>query len=64
MTERFRREFKKIDFHNNVRVTFSGGISTYPQDALDKTELFIKADKAMYKAKANGKDNIQIYLAS
>ncbi len=59
--ERVRREFSKIVFEDNKSVTFSTGIAVYPIDAENKEELFIKADKAMYSAKADGKDKICLY---
>lgn len=38
-------------------VTASIGISVYPKDSQDPTELIQLADKAMYKIKHNGKNN-------
>lgn len=44
-------------------VTSSIGISLFPQDGKDSSELLKKADVAMYRAKAQGKDNFQLYNA-
>ncbi|MDH5444447.1 MAG: EAL domain-containing protein [Gammaproteobacteria bacterium] len=42
-------------------VTSSIGISLFPRDGKECQELLKKADVAMYRAKANGKDNYQLY---
>ncbi|UCD15261.1 MAG: GGDEF domain-containing protein [Candidatus Omnitrophota bacterium] len=41
-----------------VRFTVSLGVSFYPQDARDGIELVDKADKRLYKAKAEGKNRV------
>lgn len=41
---------------NVINLSISIGISTYPRDGLDPSDLLKKADKAMYKIKANGKN--------
>ncbi|MCM3388358.1 sensor domain-containing diguanylate cyclase [Ureibacillus chungkukjangi] len=42
-------------------ISLSIGISMYPDDGEDKDTLIKAADKAMYSAKNNGKNNYQIY---
>jgi len=42
-------------------VTFSAGISSYPDDGLTLPEIIQKADEAMYIAKSEGKSRVQIY---
>ncbi len=42
----------------NLKVTASFGIATLPQDARDKENLLIIADRAMYGSKGRGKDCI------
>lgn len=42
-------------------ISFSAGIVEYEKGILDSTELLNKADKALYYAKAQGKNNIQVY---
>jgi diguanylate cyclase (GGDEF)-like protein len=44
-----------------VKVTLSGGVATFPQDAVDSKSLLYAADMAMYKAKGEGKDRICCY---
>ena len=46
---------------NTLYVTGSIGISLYPQDATDAQYLLKYADTAMYKAKEEGRNNIQFY---
>jgi diguanylate cyclase (GGDEF)-like protein len=43
------------------RVTASIGISIFPKDGLDEQTLTKNADIAMYKAKEEGKNNLQFY---
>lgn len=42
-------------------VTASIGISLFPRDGTDSQSLLKKADVAMYRAKSQGKDNVQLY---
>ena len=45
----------------NINVTCSIGISSFPYDTVNKKELIHFADIAMYKAKADGKSNYVYY---
>lgn len=40
------------------KVTVSGGIASYPSDGKEESELFTFADRALYRAKSEGKDRI------
>jgi len=44
-----------------VTVTASGGVSTYPADGLDANTLVRHADAAMYAAKAKGRNSCESY---
>lgn len=44
-----------------VRVTCSSGLATFPSDGMDADTLLMNADTAMYRAKENGRDNVQVY---
>ena len=44
-----------------AKISLSIGISMYPDDGEDKDTLIKAADKAMYYAKNNGKNNYRIY---
>lgn len=50
----------KIDSHT-LHISSSIGISFYPQDAKTYSTLLNHADKAMYKAKDEGRNNFQFY---
>lgn len=51
-------------FGQEVRVTASVGISTFPGDGEDEQMLMKNADIAMYQAKEEGKNNFQFYTAA
>ncbi len=41
-----------------VHVTVSAGLSSYPQDAKDASELFALADERMFQAKKEGRNRV------
>ena len=47
----------------SVFVTPSIGISIYPDDGTDQKQLLIQADRAMYEAKDEGKNNFRFFAA-
>lgn len=49
---------------NEIQISMSIGLVTYPKDALDVDELLRKADLAMYKAKELGKNQYKLYESS
>ncbi len=63
IAERLRKNIEgmRVDIINNVvRVTVSIGLSHYPSMGLDKNTLIEKADKGLYLAKNNGRNQVQI----
>ncbi len=57
-------ELEVSSSHPNRGVTMSLGVASYPGDALDPEALIRCADRAMYVAKAKGKNQAQIYGAN
>jgi diguanylate cyclase (GGDEF)-like protein len=57
--EQFRREFKADT--GDVFITASIGVSSYPTDGLDAKTLLRNADRAMYRAKTEGRDSYRFY---
>ena len=56
--ERIREILKEDNFFKKHKITFSGGISTFPYNGKDLEELFKSVDKSLYAAKYAGKDCI------
>ncbi len=54
-------EFKRQEVQPNKNLTISAGLSTYPEDALDKERLIYLADMALYEAKRTGKNKVCAY---
>jgi diguanylate cyclase (GGDEF)-like protein len=48
---------------HELHVTASAGISLYPQDGPDVQTLLKNADAAMYRAKSQGRNNFQFFIA-
>lgn len=58
---RTKTEFAFADRFDNLRLTCSMGVSTYPVDSRSFEELFMQADKALYLAQQKGKNRYIIY---
>ena len=61
--ERLRKSIEDYPFRGREsqplgRVTLSIGVSTFPEDGSDCETLIARADEAMYKAKANGRNRV------
>ncbi|MFA5339587.1 MAG: sensor domain-containing diguanylate cyclase [Candidatus Omnitrophota bacterium] len=54
-------EFKGQEVQPAKNLTISAGLSTYPEDALDKEKLIYLADMALYEAKRTGKNKVCAY---
>jgi diguanylate cyclase (GGDEF)-like protein len=48
---------------NQILITLSIGVSVYPDDGRDVATAFDHADRAMYHAKSNGRNNYQFFHA-
>ncbi|MFW6210795.1 MAG: GGDEF domain-containing protein, partial [bacterium] len=59
--EKIRREIEKYPFRfgdNDIKVTMSFGVGSFPGDAMVKRSLIEKADAALYKAKESGRNKV------
>lgn len=65
IAERIRREVEGTVFPHKelppARLTISLGIAAFPEDAKGLTDLINLADKALYRAKALGKNRVCLY---
>jgi diguanylate cyclase (GGDEF)-like protein len=66
VAERIRREverhFRRKGANGEARLTLSGGIASFPEDAETPEQLVERADQALYRAKREGKNRIAIYF--
>jgi two-component system, cell cycle response regulator len=62
--ERIRKRIENTKFEaagKQIQVTISGGIASFPEDSADSVdELWRKADAALYQAKKNGRNRIEL----
>jgi diguanylate cyclase (GGDEF)-like protein len=63
LADKLRRAVEQTDFEFGARqplgrVTISGGVATYPEDALASTELVRLADEALYASKKAGRNRV------
>lgn len=64
VAERIRKavETKEINaYDEQVNVTISAGISSYPDQGTDLNEIINKSDKALYVSKQNGRNKTTVY---
>jgi diguanylate cyclase (GGDEF)-like protein len=61
VAEKLRTAIEALEFQQaELRITASFGIATYPLDALDADALVRMADRALYAAKAKGRNRVEI----
>jgi diguanylate cyclase (GGDEF)-like protein len=46
------------------KITISVGVAAYPEDADSPEDLINNADTALYKAKKNGRNQVQVFTAN
>jgi len=59
VAERIRKKVANTPFLNDIQLTVSIGIATYPKDATRSQALFERADQAMYRAKQKGTNRVE-----
>jgi two-component system cell cycle response regulator len=64
LAEKIRTDLEERVFHTDMgefRVTLSLGVATYPQHARGKEQLVERADAALYAAKENGRNQVNVW---
>jgi len=64
LAEELRERIKQnvCEFYGEeIRITVSIGIAIYPLHGRSSDELFAKADKALYRAKEGGRDQVKVF---
>ncbi len=69
IAEKMQQLIERHRFYNqkgqpNKNLTISTGVATFPQDANDLRNLIENVDKALYKAKRSGRNQVVIYSKS
>jgi diguanylate cyclase (GGDEF)-like protein/PAS domain S-box-containing protein len=57
-------EVRKITLESDsgeFRITFSAGVAEYRQTDRDSESILVRADRALYRAKANGRNRVECY---
>ena len=65
--DRIRQDIAELEIEfegTPIPITVSGGLSTFPVDAVNAYHLVRKADEAMYRAKHEGKNRIELFTAN
>ena len=61
VADRARAAIESEEMHRGQKLTVSMGVATYPADAANERDLLSHADRAMYLAKAKGKNQVELY---
>ena len=62
--EEIRKKFAKIIVYHEgkeLKLTASFGVATYPEHGKKAEEIILKADKAMYKSKQDGRNQVTVW---
>lgn len=61
VAERVREAIANIEVLDEENVTASFGVAVFPDDASDAVQLVRNADRALYRAKANGRNRVEVF---
>ncbi len=64
LSERIRKKVESLNLsyeNKNIQVTISGGLASFPIDAQTENDLLNYADRALYRAKEFGKNEVVAY---
>lgn len=62
VAERIRKRTMESTFGDfQIKMTLSGGVASFPVDDPEGNSLVSKADEAMYRAKAKGKNRVELF---
>jgi diguanylate cyclase (GGDEF)-like protein len=59
LAEKIRRQIERTELVQTGPITASFGVAGLPEDAVDPEELVRKADRALYMAKAQGRNRVE-----
>ncbi|HYZ81564.1 MAG TPA: GGDEF domain-containing protein [Solirubrobacteraceae bacterium] len=59
LAEKVRRQIERTELVQTGPITASFGVAGLPEDAVDPQELIRKADRALYMAKAQGRNRVE-----
>jgi diguanylate cyclase (GGDEF)-like protein len=59
LAEKVRRQIERTELVQTGPITASFGVASLPEDAVDPEELVRKADRALYMAKAQGRNRVE-----
>lgn len=59
--ERLRKTIENIDF-GGIKLTISIGVSFFEHEAMTKEQIIKLADNALYKAKKNGRNRVEVLI--
>ncbi|HWI55469.1 MAG TPA: diguanylate cyclase [Desulfobacteria bacterium] len=63
LSEMIRATAIGLDEETEIRISVSMGTATYPKDAVDRENLIKFADRALYKAKEQESNKVQMYYS-